>query len=84
MHGNAVTVESFRFLATFNHLFLNGASFKSFLKLFTPGVQEKRLHCKAGHFLATYMLGCPVEAIVLSAWAALWNNQFGTWNHISM
>mmetsp|Transcript_16372 Transcript_16372/g.21428 ORF Transcript_16372/g.21428 Transcript_16372/m.21428 type:complete len:545 (-) Transcript_16372:216-1850(-) len=64
-------------LVSLDRFALNGATFETILKLFSPGVQNKILRHEAGHFLAAYLLGCPVEGIVLSAWAALKDKRFG-------
>ena len=69
-------VLSTLFAAFIDRLFFNGAIFESVLKFFSPGVSQKILRHEAGHFLAAYLLGCPVEGIVLSAWAALQDQRF--------
>jgi hypothetical protein len=65
------------FLALTDRLLLNGAVLESLLKVFSPGMTQKVVRHEAGHFLAAYLLGCPVEGVVLSAWAALQDRRFG-------
>mmetsp|Transcript_7774 Transcript_7774/g.21686 ORF Transcript_7774/g.21686 Transcript_7774/m.21686 type:complete len:510 (+) Transcript_7774:71-1600(+) len=74
---NALVAATLLFVSL-DRIFLNGALFETLLKAFSPGVQDKILKHEAGHFLAAYLLGCPVEGIVLSAWAALQDRRFGT------
>ncbi len=64
--------------AVLDRILLNGALFETYLKLFSPGVQQKILKHEANHLFAAYLLGCPVEGIVLSAWAALQDRRFGS------
>lgn len=73
---NALTLVTVLFLLV-DRLFLNAAILETFIKLFNPSVQQKILLHEAGHFLAAYVLGCPVEGIVLSSWAALRDRRFG-------
>jgi hypothetical protein len=63
-------------LALLDRIATNGAVMESFVKLFNPGVQQKIVRHEAGHFLAAYLLGLPVEGCVLSAWAALRDARF--------
>lgn len=64
--------------AVFDKILLNGAIFETYIKLFSPGVQQKILKHEANHLFTAYLLGCPVEGIVLSAWAALQDRRFGS------
>lgn len=59
-----------------DRLFINGAIIETCFKLLTPGMQQKVTRHEAGHFLIAYLLGCPVEGIVLSAWGALQDKRF--------
>lgn len=63
-------------LALLDRVTTNGAVFETFVKLFNPGVQKKIVRHEAGHFLAAYLLGLPVEGCVLSSWEALQDARF--------
>jgi hypothetical protein len=63
--------------ATADRVFLNGAAFETFAKLASPGMQSKIVRHEAAHFLLAYLLGCPVEGVVTSAWAARQDKRFG-------
>lgn len=69
------------FFATFgaalcDQLFLNGAVSETCVKILSPETQPKITRHEAGHFLCSYILGCPVEGYVLSAWGALEDPRF--------
>jgi hypothetical protein len=64
--------------AVADRIILNGALQESLLKTLVPGTQPKITRHEAGHFLCAYLLGCPVEGYVLSAWAALQDARFGS------
>jgi hypothetical protein len=61
-----------------DRLLLNGALSETFVKILSPETQPKITRHEAGHFLLAYLLGCPVEGYVLSAWAALQDARFGS------
>jgi hypothetical protein len=56
--------------ALMDRLFLNGAIYEQILKVLWPTYTQQVLRHEAGHFLVSYLLGCPVEGCVLSALAA--------------
>lgn len=66
------------FSALSDRIFLNGALSETVLKTLSPKTQPKITRHEAGHFLCAYLLGCPVEGYVLSAWAALQDPRFGS------
>eukprot|EP00559_Dactyliosolen_fragilissimus_P004861 CAMPEP_0184866684 /NCGR_PEP_ID=MMETSP0580-20130426/23245_1 /TAXON_ID=1118495 /ORGANISM="Dactyliosolen fragilissimus" /LENGTH=330 /DNA_ID=CAMNT_0027366491 /DNA_START=370 /DNA_END=1359 /DNA_ORIENTATION=- len=65
------------FCAFMDKLLINGALFETAVRILLPEQGRKILRHEAGHFLCAYLLGCPVEGIVLSSWAALQDSRFG-------
>lgn len=63
-------------LALCDQLFVNGALSETLVKTLAPETQPKITRHEAGHFLCSYILGCPVEGYVLSAWGALEDRRF--------
>lgn len=61
-----------------DRIFLNGALSETAMKILSPKTQPKITRHEAGHFLCAYLLGCPVEGYVLSAWGALQDPRFGS------
>lgn len=61
-----------------DRILLNGAISESIVKIIDRGTQPKITRHEAGHFLCSYILGCPLEGYVLSAWAALQDPRFGS------
>jgi hypothetical protein len=61
-----------------DRVLINGALSETIVKILSPETQPKITKHEAGHFLCAYLLGCPVEGYVLSAWAALQDVRFGT------
>jgi hypothetical protein len=59
-----------------DQLVLNGALSESVVKVISRETQQKITRHEAGHFLCSYILGCPVEGYVLSAWGALKDPRF--------
>ena len=62
--------------ALFDQVVLNGALSETCIKILSPETQPKITRHEAGHFLCSYILGCPVEGYVLSSWDALEDPRF--------
>jgi hypothetical protein len=60
-----------------DRVLVSGANVETLLRWLYPDSTRKIIHHEAGHFLLAYLLGCPVEGIVLSTWAALKDSRFG-------
>jgi hypothetical protein len=63
-------------LAAADQILVSGAVFESALKIISPEMTKRITKHEAGHFLCAYLLGCPVEGVVLSTWAALQDGRF--------
>ena len=59
-----------------DRILLNGISMETIFKVISPELQQRIYHHEAGHFLCAYLLGCPIESIVVSAYAALQDPRF--------
>ncbi|KAL3910307.1 MAG: hypothetical protein SGILL_007744 [Bacillariaceae sp.] len=64
-------------VALADRVLLNGAVSESVAKAISPETQPKIMRHEAGHFLCAYLLGLPIEGVVLSAFAALQDPRFG-------
>ena len=64
-------------LALLDQILVSGAVFETGLRMVNPSLTTRITKHEAGHFLSAYLLGCPVEGVVLSTWAALSDDRFG-------
>ena len=64
-------------LALLDQVLVSGAVFETALRMMRPEISSRVTKHEAGHFLCAYILGCPVEGVVLSKWAALNDGRFG-------
>mmetsp|Transcript_4886 Transcript_4886/g.12259 ORF Transcript_4886/g.12259 Transcript_4886/m.12259 type:complete len:573 (+) Transcript_4886:164-1882(+) len=64
-------------LALMDQLLVSGAVFETALRIAKPEMTSRITKHEAGHFLCAYLLGCPVEGVVLSTWAAIADSRFG-------
>mmetsp|Transcript_9927 Transcript_9927/g.16985 ORF Transcript_9927/g.16985 Transcript_9927/m.16985 type:complete len:552 (+) Transcript_9927:277-1932(+) len=63
-------------LALADQILVSGAVFETALRIVRPEMTTRITKHEAGHFLCAYLLGCPVEGVVLSTWAALQDGRF--------
>jgi len=47
-------------------VFMGGAIFDQLLQRLVPGLKDKIIRHEAGHFLCAYLLGCPIQGILLN------------------
>jgi hypothetical protein len=64
-------------LAFADQILVSGAVFETGLRLVLPEMTKRITKHEAGHFLCAYLLGCSVEGVVLTTWAALQDGRFG-------
>ena len=60
-----------------DQILVSGAVFETGLRMVLPNMTTRITKHEAGHFLCAYLLGCPVEGVVLSTWAAIQDGRFG-------
>ena len=60
-----------------DQILVSGAVFESILRIVRPEMTQRITKHEAGHFLMAYLLGCPVEGVVLSTWEAISDGRFG-------
>ncbi|GMI23159.1 hypothetical protein TeGR_g13497, partial [Tetraparma gracilis] len=58
-------------------LLLNGVLSEQLVRATTPDYDRRVARHEAGHFLVSYLLGCPIEGVVLSALSAMADKRFG-------
>jgi len=64
-------------LALMDQVLVSGAVSETALRMVQPEMTSRITKHEAGHFLCAYLLGCPVEGVVLSTRAALADGRFG-------
>ena len=55
---------------------VNGAGFETIYRALFPQYRTKVIRHEAAHFLVAYLLGCPIESCILSAWDAISEPRF--------
>ena len=66
---NAIVLATLA-LVVADRVALNGLVTEGILKFLNPDSQSHIIVHEAGHLLLAYLLGCPVEGVVLDAWGA--------------
>lgn len=66
---NLIVLTTLLLVAT-DRILLNGGVTESLFKVLRPDAQQHIVVHEASHFLLAYILGCPVEGVVVSAWGA--------------
>ena len=59
-----------------DRLLLRGAVFETCYRTLFPQYRAKVIRHEAAHFLVAYLLGCPIESCIISAWDALVDPRF--------
>jgi hypothetical protein len=61
---------------TLDAVLLNGSFSESFIRAVNPFYRKRVAVHEAGHFLVSYLLGCPIEGVVMSGAQALMDERF--------